>query len=204
MKKPLLLLVALLWGPTIARADFQYDLILDQASYSATVGDSIAVGLTLRQTNINGGAQSTTDNLSSWNLGIAHGGEVLGTTFSDGLGAGGIPNALPGAASFRVSYIDLSAPYAPATVSAGGDVKEWDLGTFNFSAATAGAGNFVAETFVTTDLNFTGTGVDLDALPAGSTVNFGSASYTVAVPEPSSFALLGVCGAGFVLRRRRS
>ncbi|MFO0808473.1 MAG: PEP-CTERM sorting domain-containing protein [Gemmataceae bacterium] len=91
--------------------------------------------------------------------------------------------------------VPVPGPTPPATVT------RFSLGTFTFTGIAAGTTTLTFSDIQPTSDNFvTGTGTVLDGR-AG--LYSGTATITVAVPEPTSFALAGAGLVGFAALRRR-
>ena len=193
-------------GPTTVSAG---SLIVDGNQSSATGSLDVAAGATLGGSGTIGGVTTISGVLSPGNIGVNSGIGTLtvsnnvtwngGENWVFGLGTAGLTQGSPGTSDL------LALTGAKQFIKGTGTSWTFDfantgqIGWYKLASWTGGSTTFDS-------LNFQGTN-----LVGGYTGQFniqGDALYVQVVPEPSTYALLGVsalaCGAWFVRRRRKS
>ncbi|HBE69258.1 MAG TPA: hypothetical protein DDW52_14005 [Planctomycetaceae bacterium] len=198
-----------------ARADFSYSLAFTSdgstpSDFMAVTGSSVIVPVYLVETGTQGAGPAGLDTLnlfgSTSSLTVSNS-IATPTSLTQGPDLNAALTSLSGAGPFTLEVGEfLGSPGAAATSFVGGrSVKIGDL-TFStgLSAGSTditlglGAGGTFNYSLRTPSVVVGGTSVN------GNASSFQTATIVTSVPEPGSLAVLSICAAGVVLRRRRS
>lgn len=214
--------LSMLWGLLAShRANAELVLVLDPTTVNLTVGDEVAITVSLRETASSGDAHLDPDVVNSGSGLFKYGleGTFDATVFAPGslpLFVGnpnfnGVLTYTLGSNSFTYTATGkFGGSYFG--VSDGADSFKIELGTLNLLAVTPTASTEVefidpdgsVQNFQFGDGSTTqNVNVDLDVFTPAATFTAAVAPTISAVPEPGSMSLVAVAGGGLWLVRRR-